>query len=220
MRQILRSKHFSGAYNPVERRSHFVAHGGEKLALRFACRLGFSACTLRLCSRAFSPFAFRVRLSALHLDSGFFRRPHGNQLLLKKLSYIECRRPHRNERAKPHERMLMPIPIDRSAYCIDQCEGDQTYCPRDIQIPETESKPVPYRDPGVHEQHNSAFFSGETKHNRGSAHVNRQGEKANHIGAFSCSINPGENDEGVSDETPTEIPNPDLRTPIHPSGVG
>src|SRR6266540_129699 len=85
VRQILHGKHFSGAYDAVERRSHFVAHGGEKLALRFACRLSFSARTLRLCSRAFSPFAFRVRLSTLHLDSGFFRRLDGDELLLEQL---------------------------------------------------------------------------------------------------------------------------------------
>src|SRR5712691_13359538 len=34
--QILRGEHFSCAYDAIERRSHFVTHGGEELALCFA----------------------------------------------------------------------------------------------------------------------------------------------------------------------------------------
>src|SRR6266498_3933316 len=142
VRQVLRGKHFGGTHDAIERRSHFMTHGGEKLALCFTGCLRLGARPLRLCSRAFSPFAFRVRLSALHLHSGFFRRSHRNQLLFEKSSYIECGRPYRDERAKPYERMLMPKTIDCGALCIDHYESDQADYPRDIQIPETVSKPV------------------------------------------------------------------------------
>src|SRR6266705_3060743 len=208
VRQILHGKQFSGAHDAVERRSHFVAHGSEELALRFACRLGFSArtlrlCprafglrsrTLRLCPRAFDSFTLRLRLSALHLHPCFLRRSHSNQLLLEQLGYIKCRRDDPNKR-------------------------DQPDYPRDTQIPKAESKPVRYRGPGVHEQHNRASFPGEPEQNSDGTYVNGQAEKASDIGGLLRSINPGEQDKRINNETHDKIRNPGLRTPVHPGVV-
>ena len=65
-----------------------------------------------------------------------------------------------------------------------------------------------------------APVTGQAEEDGRRAHIDGQREKANQVGTLLGAIDPGEQHEGEGDESPAQVPNPGLRTPVDPGVVG